>query len=121
MLSGGYTGAMKHIKDLLAKKPDDPEMLTKLGECQARTGENKKARHLFGCHQVFPRQVDAYFDLALLLHAHPELTTAAESRGAANEKTGCQGGRRKNRGSCRGGRDGEKKRRRMTPKERWIK
>ncbi len=82
-----FIDARPHIEAFLAKKPDDPEMLTLLGRCQSATDENKKAKAAFlDAIKYSPQQFEAYFYLAMLLQDHPELCDKPDSSGEqANE------------------------------------
>ncbi|MCC6124896.1 MAG: tetratricopeptide repeat protein [Pirellulales bacterium] len=80
-----FIDARPHIEFLLAKKPDDPEMLTFQGRCLAGLGENKKAKASFlDAIKFSPRQLEAYYHLAELLQRNPELCDSAGSAGGGN-------------------------------------
>ena len=71
---GRFIDARPHIMALLEKKPDDPEMLQRLGQCQAVKGEKNQAKASYlAAIKYSPTLVEAYFQLAVLLQEHPEL------------------------------------------------
>jgi cellulose synthase operon protein C len=81
-----YKDARPHIDVLLAKKPDDPEMLTLLGRCLVDMDDAKKAKEKFlEAIKFAPKQCEAYFYLAQLLQMHPELCDKVDENAAASD------------------------------------
>ncbi|HZZ82334.1 MAG TPA: tetratricopeptide repeat protein [Gemmataceae bacterium] len=68
ILVGRWGDSIDHIKTLLKEKPDDVELLTKLGQCQFALDQNRDAEEtLRGAIATDPTAVDAYQLLAMLL------------------------------------------------------
>lgn len=79
LYAGHPTVSIAHINALLAKTPDDPELLAKLGACLSRTGANQdgvsKLREAInkGAHDV-----DTYYELAVTLRNRLENDAEAD-------------------------------------------
>ena len=74
-----YRDARTHIEYFLDKTPNDPDMLALLGQCYFAVGENKKAKTAFlDAIKDSSQEVDAYFQLALLLKKDPKLCDRIE-------------------------------------------
>jgi predicted Zn-dependent protease len=81
-----YKDARPNIEALLAKKPDDAELLNLLGRCMVDMGETKQAKGKFlEAIKFSPKECDAYFYLALLLQAHPDLCDRPDENAAPGD------------------------------------
>ena len=68
MLAGRHQDAKDHLRFLIEKSPDDPELMGLLGRCNAGAGENRRAiENLTKAIELSPSQVEAYAQLANVL------------------------------------------------------
>ena len=83
LLARRYSDARTHIEYLLDRDRNDPHMLALLGQCYVATGEDQKAKAALLeaikiSSKISSREVDAYFQLALLLQKNPKLCDRVE-------------------------------------------
>lgn len=68
MTTRRYSDAQEHLEELLEESPDDPELLTWMGQCQASSGKENEAKESFKkAIEKSPQTIDTYTGLAGLM------------------------------------------------------